>query len=471
MQPALSFLMMVVLALGSGRELLSLVPTEAYWELKHVQPTNDSLLEYLQVNGAGDAAALIHQLGDPEFSRRTSAVQHLRLMGPSIAPQLEQATQDPDLEVATRAADLLDEFKVRPAMGAIWRLMAIRTLGERQVSEALPILHALLDSEEMFVADYARRAINAIEAQPQQAPAANRIRAEERMRHLKLLPAACSVVGQFYVPPVAGVGLPESFLASNPLVSPHRALEGMTRELVDQLERIGNVRVDDVTLGVSPELRNERSFAVLVLRGLHHAEYVRAMLEERGVEVEQRDGQAVYLLDRTSALFAPSDSELILILGSGGDQMPVDEVAAALNVPPAQLPFSQTTSSLIEGVDRALPLWAVVEVSEHYRRAPLLKAWETFVITGEYRDDALQLRAAADPVDPDGLDEAVEELITNIESAILEMQRAAEVMPQFQILVEFLESVEVQVDGDMARGTATTRHLLHVPMGMLGIAP
>ena len=127
--------LMMLLLSGGANELLDFVPTDAYWKAKEV----------------------------------TVSVQ-------TISADLESLKAD-DTSKAT----------------AVRRLMAIRTLGELKDKSALPALEKLTDSKEMFVADYAKRAIANIEGKPLVIGIPDNS-AQMREKDLWMLPAKCGGV-------------------------------------------------------------------------------------------------------------------------------------------------------------------------------------------------------------------------------------------------------------------------------------
>ncbi len=67
--------------------------------------------------GAAEAAAvrkLIAQLGDEAYDRRAAADKALRAMALRIAPQLIAASRDKDIERATAARKIIEDFQPRP---------------------------------------------------------------------------------------------------------------------------------------------------------------------------------------------------------------------------------------------------------------------------------------------------------------------------------------------------------------------
>src|SRR5213075_163124 len=119
--------------------------------------------------------------------------QKIVATGPAAIPALEKASDDPDIEVANRTKNLIQQIRTNTKAASVRKLVAIRALGEKKSREALPALQPLLNSKEPFVADYAARAIAQIEGKPLPS---RRLTPENLKTDLSLLPATCSIVGQ-----------------------------------------------------------------------------------------------------------------------------------------------------------------------------------------------------------------------------------------------------------------------------------
>src|SRR6185436_6368457 len=72
-------------------------------------------------------------------------------------------------------------------------LIALRTLGEIGNPAAVAVIQPYLQSNEMFVADYARRAIAMLEGHPATRPS---VTLEKRVAALVVLPPNCATVAQ-----------------------------------------------------------------------------------------------------------------------------------------------------------------------------------------------------------------------------------------------------------------------------------
>ena len=87
-------------------------------------------------------------------------------MGPAALDALQRGANSDDPEAAQMARDLIKKASGSAKTGDIRRLMAIRTLGERKEKSATALLKSLADSKDLFVADYANRALDQIDGKP-----------------------------------------------------------------------------------------------------------------------------------------------------------------------------------------------------------------------------------------------------------------------------------------------------------------
>src|SRR5271170_2901995 len=250
---------------GSRRDLLDLLPTDSYWQAKHVSVT----LDQLERDAGPDEKpvgvdALLADLKSPEFKTRTKAKKELEALGFAILPQLKDALNSPDPEVKAVAAELTKEFAGHIRERAVRRLMAIRTLGEHKEKDALPFLKGLADSKEMFVSDYAARAAAQIQGKPW-TPADH---AKEVQQDVQLLPANTGIVSQCLglatepitietlidsaesAPPENGgmAGNPNAKMPPKPDLMVHA-----TTAMLGFIERVGNIRIDGLTVGISDD--------------------------------------------------------------------------------------------------------------------------------------------------------------------------------------------------------------------------
>jgi hypothetical protein len=470
MDIGLSFMMMMLFALSGGSELLSLVPTEAYWQAKQVEPSAAVLIEDLRISDQTDPRPLIEQLGDKESATRDLAAQRLRLIGAAAAEQLEQARDSRDAEVAMRAQDLLDELRERPKTASIRRLMTIRTLGEMKSAEALPVLREMLVSEEMFVAEYARRAIAMIEDTPPAKDAPEL--AAQRQADLKLLPEDCGVVAQIYPapPPTARVQNLLSLIAPADQEDPDHAptmIQDMAEMLIEQAETIGNIRFDGATIGVADDIGDTSGFVVFILRGLYDAESVRLALERNDdaeTTIVEHEGQPVHYIDETVAMIVVSDEQLIFSAAAQASMLPAEEMAASLAVPPDAPRISDEITELVASIDTSKPLWVAIRVSDAYRHAPVLQMFDAITIEGTHAENGLDLSAEGRGPDPQQVADAVESLKGYLEWTLREMREMAEHSPMFGSFIEFFESIEVEAEGEVARGTAKLKQSTLMPI-------
>ncbi len=184
---------LIILLNGARTDLLDAIPTGAYWRAKGVTVA----VEQLERDAGPDERIeaideLVGDLGAAEFKARVRAKEKLSGMGPSILPQLQGALGSKNPEVRAVAGEISRQFESKAKERTVRRLMAIRTLGERRAKEALPLLRSMEGSKEMFVGEYAQRAVAQIEGRAWEAPD----RSDTIRRDHLLLPRHTGIVGQ-----------------------------------------------------------------------------------------------------------------------------------------------------------------------------------------------------------------------------------------------------------------------------------
>jgi hypothetical protein len=265
-------ILMMLLA-GGPTDLLDVVHTDAYWKAKQVTVSAEQLIA--DASGKGAAAA-----GDPS------------------APQA----------------------------AAVRRLMAIRTLGETKQAGAVSTLQGLTEAKEPFVADYAKAAIAAIQGKPIARPVPP---ADARMTDVWMLPAQSDLVAQVTttgMPPVAGDIFGDMPLPAG--ANKQEILAQMTGSLLPVVERIGNVHLASITLGLHGAAQG--GYGVIVARGQYDAKAAAAMLAQQQTPSTTVDGIEVFQPEKSVALILTSDTRAVLVVADGADALPLAAVIAAV---------------------------------------------------------------------------------------------------------------------------------------------
>ena len=397
----MELIMLVVMGGPIGNDLLSFVDSQAYWKAKGVDVSVPAMTE--QVGGA--------------------------------------------------KADAED-----PKVRSIRRLMAIRTLGELKDAQALPTLKKLLKSKEPFVADYSARAVAAITGKtyaPPKAPAA------ARQRDLGLLPAGCGVVGQaMMIAPADKTGNLRSKLGDAKLpggMGKDQALEMLTEMVLKLAEKVGNIRLEAVTIGAASEIGEDSGFAVVVARGLYDAATVRNVLAPMARESTQIDGIDVLRLDSEVALIAPSNDRLVIVTGPRKQALPVREVISSLKANKTGLQAVPELRDLVKSVPAGSPLWAVAVMSDSYRQASILAPFDTAQLVSVRKKGQMHLKLLATGADEPAVAGSVAEVKEGLAKATEELTRQIERQPSFKPILEFLKSVKAEAKGKQATVTATMK--------------
>ena len=386
---------MAVLMGGSFTELLDLVDTQGYWDLKGGQPA---------------PAALAKEL-----------------------------TSD-----AADSPDALPGAKVR-------RLMLIRTAGEQKIKETVPALEALKSSQALFVADYASRALATINGT---AHVPGTISDAVMESDLALLPENCGVVaqGRVIAADTKGPGLLEMIKESTGQEMPAEALKEFNTKLVAAAELVGNVRIDAYTMGLADDVGNDTGFVVIVGRGQYDSKAVAGLLALNAQKVEV-DGVTFLQVEREFLIAFDSDDRVVVIGGPRQVAKPVGQVAPGLKNP-RKPKFGAAMTALLAKIDRAKPLWVAAVIGDAYKRAKFLQPYETITLTGGQQGEKTLFKAVGTGPDPKALTESAMQIQSSIDMAAGKMDQAAEQMPAVKTFADLMKSIVVEAREKQVTATA-----------------
>ena len=420
--------MMLALGTGGGGDTLSYVPTDAYWKAKNVAVTAEAM-----------------------------------------AAELKAPVAQPADANAPKAND-------------IRRLMAIRALGELKAKDAAAALKALTESKELFVADYARDALAAIEGKPTIAP---RPAAAVLAKDVGVLGANCAAVFQVCLRLKTQPGM-DALMAQMPEMD--EAAKADTKDrllqtLIPMLERSGNARLEAMTLGVSDDIGPRKGSIVMIARGVYDANATREVLRSAsdftasvkrenptfdGVEVIRVGGDAGFIL--------PSDDCLVLVTGPGTKELPYEATIKAIKAGKGSLAENAEMAKLLKSVDANSPLWAVIEVSEAYGQCPYLDGLDSVTLTANVKDDTIAASVAAIGKDANDVPQFLESVKADIDSAKDRLTKTVERFAAAKVICEpfisLLDSISIKADGVKLTAKAeiknASKFLTLMPMRMLG---
>ena len=445
---------------GASRDLLDYVPVEAYWEAKKVVVTPDVLLAELQPPpAAGDLGDLVGQLDAADAATRDAAAAKIRALGAAAVPTLQKEADSDDIGVARRARSLISEINAATKPARVRRLMAIRTLGERKERRALDLLKPLADSKEPFVAAYARRAAAQIDGKSGDAAdaGAGAAAAGSVRDDLWLLPANCAAVGQFEPRPGMSQRFDEAIEPMHVLPAQKKdRLDALTESVLELADKVGNVRIDGVTLGVSDDFGMTSGFVVAIVRGQFDRAAVAERVRQEGSPSGNVDGFDVFKMeDGGGALFFPSDNLAVYLFGPDAEKLPVREMIAAARAGKGGLATADGMRELLKLAQTDQPLWAAARVTPAYKQFPIAAGFDRAVLVGRQTGSTFKLEGSAEGTDPKQADISVHEMKRYLKEYIDAMHNMAPVMPPLQRVMHFLESVKADLNGAKLTATAT----------------
>lgn len=394
----------LLLSGGGGNDLLDLVPTDGYWKSKEVELTTANIM--LELNSL-----------KPDDTSKAMAVR---------------------------------------------RLMAIRTLGELKSIDALPSLKAQLDSKEMFVADYAQRAIDVIQGN---APNKSSGIPPDRMKaDLLMLPEHCGAVGQIRLQPGKALQYPKPREDEDAAGGDAQSQAAqLTNQMIYVAEITGNVRVDAVTIGVSEDVGPMLGFVTLYVRGQWDAEAIKGALQPTFNQTKTA-GETEFMLPSfgSAALAAPSNDFFAMIAFPPGTAAPMEDVGAAIKTGKGKLESAADLIKLIESMNAkesiwTQPIWAAAVIGESYRQAPQLVPFDSITLFAKRISDGLQYSAKATGKDAEAMKSGVDQITGMITEAKDDLTSQAESAPAVQPFIDLLKSVELKSDGTTATGSAVMK--------------
>lgn len=465
---SMTLLLMLLLGGDVQPELLAHATTAGYWQSRQVKVTADEMTTRLRIKEGGDVQPLLTQLGNQRPKVREEAQKAIIEMGPGVIEQVRPLTKSEDKEVAARATEIVEQLNKCGQAPMVDRLMAIRTLGEIQYKPALAELEKLAKSKEPFVAQYALRATAAINGKAP--PAIQTPTAKDTEADLYMLPSSCSAVGQMKFAGERAFDFPKLFdqlPKPNPKVSYAGSTQRLESLLTELAIRVGNFRIDAVTMGVAGDMGDKTGYVVLVGRGTYNAAAVRQALLDSlgnheaktidGVEVLQPKAAADETRSRSDgpALILPSNERIILLAGPSLDAMPIKELAAAVKGGKGTLAENKSLGGLLAKADMTGPIWGAIVPSESYKKEKLFAPFDSILISSSCRRGETTISATAKGADGTKVKEVVDYANDQIEKARLAMAPMGAAMPMVKPLAEILGSLKAESSSETATATAS----------------
>jgi hypothetical protein len=490
-----SVLIALVLFFGGGGgkavDLLDTVPTDAYWQAKNITVSS----EQLQADAGPDKAPenveeLLKDLGAGEFVTRDKARRELERMGPAILPQLRPAVGSKDPEVAAVVSALVKGFTERGQERAIRRLMAIRTLGERREQAALVLLKGLVNSKELFVSDYALRAMAAIEGKTIE-PVSH---AQEFERDLALMPKETGILGQVMgdgqesfslstaiddvMEVMKGPGVPRLPAAREGQIDKKKLLSAAVKRVLSLVECTGNLRLDGATVAVSSDIGADTGWAIILIRGTYNPTAVQDAFRlarhvpATGLAANNPAALARVDLDDNVAALFPSQDQLVFVLGSkpAAVTTAVREMTTSLQAGKGTLGENAKLMDLAKGVRKTGPAWLAAFPTADMKKDKLFEGIDAFTLETTRGKEAVAFTFKGQGEDQDKLKKSVDAWNDGVKWVQNMAAQQAQQNKVFTPLAEMFDSMKLSAEGTNATFTGEVkpaiRQTLFVELGV-----
>jgi len=477
------FLMMAMFGGGlQVNDLVSLVQLDAYWQAQGVEVTAENMTGYLSVKTGqvGDISELVKQLGDDRIAVREAAERKIRQMGKGAIPQLQKAAKTGDLEIASRIKKIIGSLTDTGGDKGIRRLMAVRTLGERKIKQALPQLRELTGSKDPFLAEYAKRAVAQIEGKSYTPPMPT---ADQLEQDLWMMPAKMAIVGRVRVS--GGQTFDIAKMIQNLPAQLRGMMQGpqlqqMTQEMNQQIlmvaNTLGNARVDAVTFAISGDAGPDGGFAVVVIRGLCDMNKLKATLKaQAGLEFDKRQGMDFALIEKEGSLALVSNDRMAFIYGPDQQKVPMETILSSLKDGQGTLNQNTELAKLIKSVNKPEnTTWIAGRPTDSLKKEEPFDRVESFAVTMQESKDLMKFKLDAVGTTADMTKQTVDEINQGLKEAKEQLKdpNAAGMMPKE--MTDLLNSIKVShsdkqwsVSGQMKGGMTSMMMMGMAPMMML----
>lgn len=477
-------MMALVFSQNMGGDILDYLPSADYWSHKGVEVTETAMMMELGGGEAGDADKLVKQLGSSKYKTRREATEQLRKMGAQALPALRKAAQSSDVEVSSRARELIE--KVPSEMGKageVRRLMAIRTLGELGTVDALPTLREQTSSKEHFVADYAKAAISDIEKGTYQRPPPDRKLLD---RDLAALPATCSLVAQSVIgntrPETAGMWLSET---ERTMMNFGAQMGGAMPEFRNQmlkgflgvLEQVGNVRLQSITFGLDGTIGDQQGFMLLILRGEYDADAVKKWMLQSGMSITTSDGVDFYSPEEEVQFALVSNNTLVFAAGANPAELPGRQAVSALKAEKTELQLGKAMVDLVKGVNNEASTWAVAKITDSYRKMPFSEPFDSATMTLKHQEKGMEILLSAVGKDAELVKKSVDAMRMKQQESLAELKKqmamAGPMVEMMKPAQQLLEGIKMDSDGKTANVKVSipddVQGIMSMPMMWMGM--
>ncbi|MAE63901.1 MAG: hypothetical protein CMJ18_06475 [Phycisphaeraceae bacterium] len=464
---------------GGGFDALDLLPAEQYWQVKNVAVNVDGMLRQLPSSDAEtpDVSRQIENLGSAIPKVRDAAGEEIAAHGSAVIPQLRDASDSSDPEVAARARELIHRLESNRQAGAIRRLMAIRTLGELEDERALEVLRRLQPSRKPFESEYAERAVARIEGRPW------RRAAQRGESDVWRLPESCGLVAEarLFDQPGADVGsLHDAVRKAMPML---QAMGGgaedpmrmIATKLIEVFEKTGNLRVDSVVAGMTEDIDEGSGKLVVIFRGVYNAPAFSQWLQDEGTAAD--DGGRILRPDEEVGIAMPSDRHLAILITPGRDNL--DESRAMLaGLKRREKPLERNAkmTALVRKVAPASFVWARGTIPRSIRDEPAFgNTFSDIAFDATQEDGVVSMSLEAEGPDADQVRAFSAQLDAQLQTAKTQLQQMAQMGPMagmFQPVTELLESIRIGSKQKTMKVTGSFKpDLMSLAAPWIGIAP
>ena len=225
--------------------------------------------------------------------------------------------------------------------------------------------------------------------------------------------------------------------------------------------KIGNVRLNAITVGVSAELSEKTGNVTFIFAGQFDDRAINEFLKRQKMAFEMIGEVRVFRPGPEMFAFFPTDRRLVVISAKNGKAAPAADMVQAMKSGEGTLRTSTAMANLVHSIDMNAPVWGCLHVGEKYRNINILESFDSITLSSARHGNGIALRLQAKSAASASVKAAADHIATQIGELNEQVQRSRTAIPAIDVIGDVLKNAKVTfsetavtVDADVKQSPA-----------------
>ncbi|HVS72951.1 MAG TPA: hypothetical protein VHQ47_16975, partial [Phycisphaerae bacterium] len=247
------------------------------------------------------------------------------------------------------------------------------------------------------------------------------------------------------------------------------AAQRATAGVVTLADRIGDVRIDGMTIGISKDFDGDGGWLIAVIHGVYDPVTVRQVVgfeaAARGRIATKIDGVDAIALDE-GYLLLPSPTEMVILYDDDGTTRLAHarEMVAALKKWKGDLPEAGVLGKMVEGVQEGAVAWGASVGNDAMKKTPMFSAFGEMTLRAVRQGQKVNFTISSEADDAEAAKLGRDSLMQQVKAAISDFDNDTPLQP----VAAMFRSIKVDLQG--ARATMTGSIPAEISATMMGAA-